>query len=755
MNKGIISFFNNRLNRQGRVLMAGLAVCVIALLVWLFVWPALERTGVEQLPEVQIYVSPDGSDMNDGSLENPFQTLIRAQDEVRVLLAAGNRPVTVNLRGGEYVLMSPLELTEEDSGSEGMRVTWQAYEDEPVLLSGSVTIPKNLFVAADAAMKERMGDSKARETLLTADLTGFIDEWPEPIVPGTVSEINNGTPRLFAGDIPLVFARWPNDDPNEGYLFADFSEWLQPDIMRITSEELATRALGWDEDAWKSAYFYGYVAVDWFSGLYRPDTFDAALGTISARFDPIYGLSEYPRFYITNIPEEIDRPGEFSIDRENLRIYLYPPEGFEDQEVRLSLAPQSLIQMIGTKHVMFSGLKIGYCRKDGIETWDVDDIVIDRCEISHTTGWGIKLDKATNCVVRNSHVYDTALGGVYLWDGGLRKTLAASGNIIENNDIHHTSQTGANYASLIAINSVGTVIRGNRLHDSIDTVILLTGSNDTMIEDNEIFNAGLETSDIGAIYLGRDIGTLGIVISRNYFHDIGNTYGGYGQQAVFVDDGSIMPLIEENLFVNASGRNHFGDAPIKGNGAQFGVVRHNIFVDAPAAAYFGSWPQSWDRVPIREDAWLYRALGAAPSNGHNLWERLMDGTDFFSYAWKKHYQGTQWERVWEYINLKNHNMAMRLYAPIQGLDQPNKRDLLRYQDWGYKHAPQLTNQFYGNVLVNVDLEGMVYDNAEIGVNLRLGKDIFRNSEEGDYTLTEEALRIIRREIPAFDVVSPK
>ena len=67
------------------------------------------------------------------------------------------------------------------------------------------------------------------------------------------------------------------------------------------------------------------------------------------------------------------------------------------------------------------------------------------------------------------------------------------------------------------------------------------------------------SSDMGAIYFGRDPSLMGgTVIRYNYFHQIGNKYGnvgnkhgGIGQQSIFIDDGNTAAEIYGNVFWRA------------------------------------------------------------------------------------------------------------------------------------------------------------------------------------------------------------
>ncbi|MCF0215277.1 MAG: DUF1565 domain-containing protein, partial [Fibrobacteraceae bacterium] len=62
------------------------------------------------------YVSPAGSDANDGSKDKPFKTLTQAQKAVRAVNKDMTGDVIVYLREGTYQLTSTFKLTNADGG---------------------------------------------------------------------------------------------------------------------------------------------------------------------------------------------------------------------------------------------------------------------------------------------------------------------------------------------------------------------------------------------------------------------------------------------------------------------------------------------------------------------------------------------------------------------------------------------------------------------------------------------------------------
>lgn len=87
-----------------------------------------------------LFVAPDGDDDNPGTETLPFATLAKAQTVVRGLNDDMDGDITVYLRGGTYELADTLELTAQDSGTNGYYVNYKNYPHETPVLSGGRTI---------------------------------------------------------------------------------------------------------------------------------------------------------------------------------------------------------------------------------------------------------------------------------------------------------------------------------------------------------------------------------------------------------------------------------------------------------------------------------------------------------------------------------------------------------------------------------------------------------------------------------------
>lgn len=90
------------------------------------------------LRAVDLYVAPNGNDVNPGTKERPFASWERAREAAREAKAGG--AVTVYVRGGHYELAQGLEFTAADSGTAERPIVWCAYQEERPVVSGGTLV---------------------------------------------------------------------------------------------------------------------------------------------------------------------------------------------------------------------------------------------------------------------------------------------------------------------------------------------------------------------------------------------------------------------------------------------------------------------------------------------------------------------------------------------------------------------------------------------------------------------------------------
>lgn len=378
----------------------------------------------------------------------------------------------------------------------------------------------------------------------------------------------------------------------------------------------------------------------WVQGLlgkyWADDTLAATLSgdTLLLASPPSYPLALKMPFFVLNLLEEIDKPGEYYIDRTTGTLYVYPPAAFD--EIRVSLLDDAIIRGDGVQHVRFSGLTLEMSRGDLVHIENATGVVLDHLVLRNNGGIGVRLEGADNQLAY-CRITGSGGAGVEL-DGGSRADLTAANNQVANSEIDHFARWDRTYRPAVKLKGVGQRVVHNYIHDAPHFGIYFYG-NDHLIEYNRLERVTLESNDAGAIYTGRDWGYRGTLIRYNYFKDIDSVFG--GSHAVYFDDGASGSTVFGNIFHIVNGY-----AVLSGGGRD-NRVTNNVIVGAERGAmssdrrvgvkinniFYGTWPHNWnllgrlhvsyyDGAPMdyQSAPWVaaYPALAAIPDDFNAL-----------------------------------------------------------------------------------------------------------------------------------------
>ncbi len=566
-----------------------------------------------------IHLAPDGDDAAVGSAEAPLASLERAltllpgqrtADPVTDGRPARSTAPTILLHEGDYFLSAPLRLTDRDSGRAEAYLTITSAPGERARLIGGVRLDPAAFLPVeDPQMRSRIIDESVRPLVRCCDLRRAGISRFDAVPPrGMHHAVQPAPMELFLDGVAMTVARWPNEGfvhtgaaIDSGSIPRDGETDNRAPVFRFENERLAR----WQQAT--DAFAYGYWKWDWADEAIRLADVDAEAGTITLARPHTYGVVGGRPFYVENLLEEIDAPGEYYIDRAAGLLYLLPPHDLEDSEIVLSTVAEPLLDLKDASHVRIRGLDLLATRGDAIRIEGGENVEIVGCRLHHLGNRAVVVSGGKEHTVRSCDIYDTGEGGISL-TGGDRRTLTPAGHAAVNNDIHHFNRRTSTYRPGVSLNGVGNVASHNHIHDAPHSAIIF-GGNDHRIEYNEIDQVLLRTGDGGAVYTGRDWTTRGHVIRNNYFHDL------HGERkwenAVYIDDMACGTTIVANIFH----RCHWG--MLLGGGRDL-VVEGNLFVDCSLAVHLdarglgwasrmdGTMRQRLEAMPYREEPWCIR-----------------------------------------------------------------------------------------------------------------------------------------------------
>jgi len=561
----------------------------------------------------EIYVAADGAENGEGSRKNPFATLEQARDSIRAGRKSGaigaDEAVTVLLAPGRYYRQESFKLTEEDSGSAGAPVVYQALKRGQAHLYGGVALAAERFKPiTDKAVLERL-DPLVRTRVLVCDVAEFAPSGGFPAFGKSYKGVPAG-PLLYVNRRPMTIARWPNLEAEEGN-WAGFTKVVDTGKADPKSADPAkqkehpgafifedSRAARWDISA--GVWLFGYWTHDWSDEVIRIESYDKQSKVVQMAASHGYGIMggtwgrKERRFYALNLLEELDAPGEWYLDRRNSQLYFYPEADFDTASVILATLDKPMVECVGAKHLRFKELVFEYGHGLGVHLNKVADVHVEGCVVANFAAGGVVL-QGSECSIRSCDVFHIGRAGISV-SGGDLKTLTKANNLIENNHVHHFGLFQRTYAAGIGVQGCGQIMRHNSIHDAPHSAVLY-GGNEHLLEYNEVYRVVMETGDAGAFYTGRDWTTQGNILRYNYIHDLGggdadhvNTMGFY------FDDCDCGDVVEGNVFFRA------GRAIMIGGGREHPIV-NNLVVECPIGLHIDARGMSWKQWNEPEGSW--------------------------------------------------------------------------------------------------------------------------------------------------------
>ena len=434
---------------------------------------------------------------------------------------------------------------------------------------------------------------------------------------------------LFVNGKPYSIARWPNDSTikigeiiDSGSIPRDGDYSNRGGAFTFESE----RPLKWkdQDDIWISGVF----KFGWAEDAVQLAEIDTINKVFRTKQPSLYGFGtgeKFNRYYIYNVLEEIDQPGEFYIDRKNGKLYFYPLE--QVFEIEISVLEKPMVSLLSASNVQFRGISFECSRGMGIYMERTQNNLIADCTFKNLGIVGVSMGKGIepfeelrhegigepasekigsylqhvysdpvfnrqagkNNGVVNCTIYNTGAGGIHL-SGGDRLTLEPGNNYVENCTIHDFNRIEKSYRAGIDISGVGNRISHCEIYNAPSMAILMRG-NDHLFEYNEIHHVCQEVHDQGALYYGRDPSERGHVVRYNFFHHLNSIHATH---AVYHDDGASGMEVYGNIFYKP------GERAILIGGGLDNPYTNNIFIDAEIGIHVDNRNQGWAKYVIEK-----------------------------------------------------------------------------------------------------------------------------------------------------------
>jgi len=564
-----------------------------------------------RLEGLDLYVSTTGSDSNSGTSMAPFATIYKARLAVRALISANNLPaggVNVWIHGGYYNQTSTLAFDSGDSGTASSPIIYSAFPGELVYVTGSQTLNPAAFalVTSSSPVWSRI-DASAQGNLYSVSLPSLgITDY------GTIKQGGFGLSvvsalELFCNGQPMTLGRWPN----AGQPFA-----------RTTTAQSSTQFTysGTRQQRWTQApdiWLHGLWNTTWADYQLTVSSLNTTTGAITVSAAPFeFGIGANQPFYAYNLLEEIDEPGEYYVDHSTGILYFWPPVALAGSNLQVSMLEGSVIQLNTTSYVNFRNITFEASRGPLLQINSGTASGASGCLFRNCGEYAVSVTGTSNGIDQ-CEIADSGEDGVIL-SGGVRSSLTAANNYVTNCRIHRAGRLSWAYHPGVNLNDgCGNLVAHNIVDEVPHSAVLITG-NDHVIEYNEISRACQFTSDVGAIYSGRDWGYRGNVIDGNYIHHIQASAEGSNTHGVFLDDMMSSADVSGNVFYDISG------AAIACGGGRDNTMTNNIIGQCGIGHFNGDYARS--------------NVNNTPGDSFNLLQRLSsEGIQYQSGVWASAY----------------------------------------------------------------------------------------------------------------------
>ncbi len=397
-------------------------------------------------------------------------------------------------------------------------------------------------------------------------------------------------PELFFNGKPMTIARYPNS----GFITVDkvigeiVSENPHYKLLRDVKLKLKDCPLDkWTEE--NNILLHGYWQFDWADSYESVESVDPNTQEVKLKYSSsVYGYREGARFYALNLLCELDSPGEWYLDRDNLILYFYPPSPIESATIELSLSQIPAFIFDNAKHITLENIDFSLFAGNIIQVFDGENIKIAGCSFTKSGGYGVTISNGKYHLVQSCDFVNLGKGGVYL-SGGNRKNLERSEHKVDNCYFSDLARIDKTYNPAVYAYGVGHTISHNYVKNNPSSAFRVDG-NDITVEYNEVCNVLLESDDQGAFDTWGNPTYRGLVVRYNYWHHIGNwnREGLKMQGSVRLDDSISGVYIYGNVFYKGSAYNGFFGA-VQIHGGKDNLIKNNIFAECSVGISCSPW----------------------------------------------------------------------------------------------------------------------------------------------------------------------
>lgn len=419
---------------------------------------------------IQLYVSTEGLETNNGTKEKPFAAVEDAVNKATELkVGDSDLKIVINILPGDYRLKKAIKIL-------------------PVL--------NGLTIQGTSASEVSIKGSKL--------LSPKWEKYNENIYVTSVDEDLDFDQLIFNGKAQIL-ARYPNYDEDGHY-------WQGHAADAISKERLAS----WEHP--EGAFFHALHKGRWggyhfkITGINEDGTAILEGGQQNNRGSVYH--KEYQM--VENVFEELDAQNEWYLDKENNKLYYWPAKTVQLKDAKFEVAVlKDLIQVVGTlenpvKNIAISNITFENTQRTFMEEFEP----LLRSDWTIYRGSVVFFEGTENCKVENSTF--TNLGGNVIMGSKYNKRLKVVGNHIHECGASAVSFVGDpsavrspsfNYGQFVQLKDMDTV-KGvkNELYPR-----------ECLVENNLIYRIGRVEKQTAGVQISM---AMDITVRHNSIYDV-------------------------------------------------------------------------------------------------------------------------------------------------------------------------------------------------------------------------------------------
>ena len=511
-----------------------------------------------------------------------FKTIEEARDYIRTLNKSKYDGINVTVKSGVYQITEAIEFTEEDTGTEKCPITYKG-EDGAEIVGGAFLYAKD-FTKSEGGLTKYFPE-EARDKIVMADMTKFglaAETVAKRMDKNKILRYLANVAFLSKNGTRQTIAQYPDDWMHIGETVthsADGTTDTAIDFVTLQTidygEEHFDRVTSWSEAV------PVYVMARLFKLWCPDDSVVVEINKEKPTVDILFagGHQPYPGaiMYFYNVPEELDRPGEYIYDANGI-LYYYPDEDFGTAEFTVPLT-NGIVKISGADYITFDNLIFSTTLGNGM-TINGDNITVRNCEICNVGELGVKAD-GDAFTLDSCSVHHTTEDAIKIVSGDIA-TLTGGGARVYNCDIYSFGLSRS-YGYAVTASGVDITVSHNDVHEGDFKGIHFANAVNAVAEYNDVYRLLLLCDDVGALSIdGRQ--NANIVFRYNYIHEIGSVgeaakirdynpdYEYYGADAFYHDGGASYCEMYGNV-INGC------DDGYRSNGGRNNKFHNNLICD--------------------------------------------------------------------------------------------------------------------------------------------------------------------------------